>query len=180
MNRKTKLISATVAVFVTVSLVVLTNQSIPQEQEQIVQQNPKFAISSWDYPDAYGQGIDQLRVYENSTGSWVLVTDGDVDYDETVTFEWTVGVGIKINCYTYFNSTFIGAGSTNEGKLYQQHNVTVTNQYDTVVYSLQNFTYSNANTEGDPMWYYTYYVILNFALAYGAFYTVTIIYELFY
>jgi hypothetical protein len=117
-----------------------------------------------------------LTLYENSTGSWVKV-NGNYDYTETFVFELNESIGIKIKCWTYFNSTLTGAEDTNDGKNYQRHNITVT-LYGTV-FSQQNFTYSNANVEGDPMWYYTYEVVLNF-LTIAGYYTVTVEYGVYY
>ncbi len=138
----------------------------------------QFVLAEWDYPDEYGQGIYDFDVYENSTGSWVNV-GGLTEYDESGIFEWNASVGIKLKCWTYFNSTLTGAEDTNDGKNYQQHSVTVTSAGQTI-FSQQNFTYSNAYPEEDPMWVYAYDVVLNFLPVSGAIYTVTVTYEVFY
>lgn len=142
------------------------------------QPNATFVLAGWDYPDEYGQGIHALEIFENSTGSWVKV-DGTYYYDESVDLEWNASVGIKIKCWTYFNNTLVGASDTNDGKNYQRHNVTVTN-FGVTVFNQQNFTYSNAYPEGDPMWYYVYEVILDFLPVAGEIYTAVISYEIFY
>jgi len=141
--------------------------------------NPKFIIASWDYPDEYGQGIETFDVYENSTGSWVNV-GGPSDWDESGIFDWNASVAIKLKCWTWFNSTLTGVGSTNEGKLYQQHNVIVTQNNRTIVFSQQNFTYSNVYTDAAPMWLYVYEIVLNFLPVAGQIYTITIDYEVYY
>jgi len=137
-----------------------------------------FVLASWDFPDEYGQGIDTITVYENSTGSWVSV--GNYDYDEASVLDWEVGVAIKLKVWTWFNSTLTGAGSTNEGKNYQRHNVTVTDFSDTIVFSQQNFTVVFYDY-GEPssMWYYTGSVVLNFLPEAGEYYMVTVVYEIF-
>ena len=139
--------------------------------------NPRFVIASWDHPDEYGQGIDTITVYENSTGSWVSV--GNYDYDEASSLEWNESVGIKLKVWTWFNSTLVNVSTTNEGKLYQRHSVNVTN-LGTTVFSQQNFTYSNVYTDSAPMWYYVYDVVLNFLPLAGEIYTVTVNYDVFY
>jgi hypothetical protein len=136
-----------------------------------------FVIAEWDYPDEHGQGIYDFDVYENSTGSWQNV-GGPTEYDESGVFEWEAGVSIKLKAWSYFNSTLSEATTTNEGKLYQRHTVTVILLGNTV-FSQQNFTYSNVDTSEAPMWVYSYDVILNFIPAAGAIYTVTVTYEVF-
>ena len=138
----------------------------------------RFVLAEWDFPDEYGQGIDTITVYENSTGSWVSV--GNYDYDESSVLDWEAGVAIKLKVWTWFNSTLTGAGSTNEGKNYQRHNVTVTNAIDTIVFSQQNFTVVFYDY-GEPssMWYYDCEVVLNFLPDYGEIYTVSVVYEVF-
>ena len=137
----------------------------------------RFALSSWDFPDEYGQGIDTITVEGNSTGSWVSV--GNYEYDEASVLDWNASVAINLKCWTWFNSTLTGASSTNDGKNYQRHNVIVT-ALGVTVFSQQNFTYSNVYTEEAPMWYYVYEVVLNFLTVAGNIYVVTITYEVFY
>lgn len=130
--------------------------------------------------DDYGQGIDQLNLYENSTGSWLLLdAPFYIDY-QGETIEWPAGVGMKVLCKTFFNSTLTGAASTAEGKLYQRHNVTVTNRAGVEIFSQANFTYVSVSTSLDPIWYYHYEVVLNFLPAHLVSYLVTVTYEVFY
>lgn len=140
----------------------------------------RFILAEWDFPDEYGQGIYDFDVYENSTGSWVNV-GGDTEYDEAGYFNWSVNASIKLKCWSYFNSTLTGAANTNEGRNYLRHNVTVIlGGTSTVIFSQNNFTYSNAYTDEDPMWVYSYDVVLNFVPAGGANYRVVVSYEVFY
>ena len=138
----------------------------------------QFVLAEWDFPDEYGQGIDTITIYGNSTGSWVSV--GNYEYDESSSLDWYPNASIKLKTWTWFNSTLTGAGSTNEGKLYQRHSVTVTEAVNQIVFSQQNFTYSNVYTESEPMWYYVYEVVLNFVPVAGTVYTVVVTYEIFY
>lgn len=140
----------------------------------------KFVLASWDFPDEYGQGIDALTVYENSTGSWNIVGgfSPNVVYNEGAGFNWSVGLGIKIRVFCWLNSTHVGISSTAEGQNYLRHNVTVTTNNGTTVFSLQNFTYYNAGAVAE-MYEYHYDVILNFFPEAGEIYTATITYEIY-
>lgn len=143
------------------------------------QTNAQFIIASWSFPDEYGQGIYDFDVFENSTGSWQNV-GGPTEYDEENVFDWYTDSSIKIKAWSYFNSTLTGAATTNEGKLYQRHNVTVALVGGSTVFSQQNFTYLDVNTGEAPMWVYSYDVVLNFVPVGGAYYTVVVVYEIFY
>ena len=167
---KVKIASFAVIVILAVMLVT----SIPQAKAQ-------FVLASWTYPDQYGQGIESFELFENSTGSWSQI-GGSYLYDEANIFQWEGHYGsIKIRCYTWFNSTLAEVGSTNEGKLSQRHNVSVTQFNGSVVFSQQNFTYVSADDGIDPpLWLYGYDVILDFTLALDEYYTVTINYEVYY
>jgi hypothetical protein len=164
-------ITACVVLIIALSVIVASNnpvQTIPTKTEQ-----SKFIIASWDFPDEYGQGIYAMRVYENSTGSWVNV-GGWIEYYEEAVFEWNEGVGIKIQCDSMLNATLTGAGSSSEGKNYLRHNATVTDRRGSVVCSQQNFTYLD-----DIDYSYSYEVILDFLPVSFESYTVTILYEIF-
>lgn len=141
----------------------------------------KFILASWDFPDEYGQGIDALTVYENSTGSWLIVGgfSPNVVYNGGAEFNWSVGLGIKIRVFSWLNSTRVGVLSTDQGKNYLRHNVTVTRNNGSTVFSQQNFTYYNAGAVAE-MYEYQYDVILNFFPEVGEIYIATIAYEVFY
>ena len=145
-------------------------------------QKAQFVLASWDFPDEYGQGIEGIEIYENSTGFWVMY-DNPL-YDEETNFDWNESVGIKLRCYTWLNSTLVNVSTTNEGKLYQRHSVVVTTSDMFVagkhtVFSQQNFTWVNDDPIDPPMWYYGYEVVLNFLPVGGAIYTITITYEIY-
>ena len=174
-----KKVLALLILVLTISIVLVSRGSRVETIESIpsaTEDNPKFVLAEWDFPDEYGQGIDTITVYGNSTGSWVSV--GNYEYDEVSSLEWNESVGIKLKVWTWFNSTLTGVGSTNEGKLYQRHSVNVTN-LGTTVFSQQNFTYSNVYTDSAPMWYYVYEVVLNFLPVGGEIYSVVVTYEIF-
>ena len=148
--------------------------SIPQAKA-----NPRFIIASWAYPDEHGQGISQFNLNENSTGVWLTFGES-IEYGDSAEIEWNASVGIKLICYTWFNNTFMGADDLDDGENYQRHNVTVTLGNGTIVFSQQNFTKLSSFDLEDPMWQYTYFVVLNFLPDWGQIYTVTVTYEVFY
>ena len=149
----------------------------------------QFVLAEWDYPDEYGQGIDGLKFYENSTESWVAApyyTDiGSyyyLNYYETdFTLNWSAGVGMKLRIFSVLNTTLIGIddGNFTEGKNYQRHNITVTN-IGTIVFSQQNFTYFDYAWVSGDLIFYEYDVVLNLLPQNGQIYIVTVTYEVFY
>ena len=157
----------------------------------------RFVVSSWDYPDQYGQGIYGVGFYENSTGSWLAApyyTHYYPDYHEELgefyflapsqnsyILNWSAGVAMKLRVYSVLNTTLVGIseGDYAEGENYLQHNVTVTDA-GTIVFSQQNFTYyGNTYVSGDLI-PYQYDVILNFIPASGHIYTATVLYEIYF
>ena len=159
--------------FMSLLLVATPTANAPQPR------NPRFVIAGWDYPDEYGQGVEGIELYENSTGSWLLYET--YFYSDDTNIDWNISVEIKLRVYTWFNSTLTGAGSSNEGKLYQQHNVVVTDAASTTIFSKQNFTFVASDTGIDPpMWFYTYDVELDFTPEAIETYTVSVEYEVYY
>lgn len=151
---------------------------IPQAEAR-----PKFILSGWSYPDSYGQGIESIQIYENSSGSFSEITESPVQYDSSqseATLEWTAGVAIRLDVWTMLNCTLVGAASRTEGRNYNRHYVIVTDSSDNTVFSQQNFTYYYSNEDNYPLYTYVYRVTLDFLPETGEVYTVTIMYEIFY
>ena len=149
-------------------------------------QGAQFIISTWEFGDGYGQGVDGFRFYENSTGSWVAAPYYNdigvfyyLHYYDPYTLNWSAGVSMKLRVYTIFNSTLAGAIDEADGQNYQRHNVTVRNNNGVMVFSQQNLTYYGVEAIG-PMWTYKYDVVLNFLPVAGVIYTVVVSYEIFY
>lgn len=141
--------------------------------------NPTFFIAGGEL-DEYGQGIAEIRVYENTTGSWVeLSAPFHTDYSGSL-LEWNASQFIKLGVYCWLNATKTGSASTAEGQNYIRHNVTVTNGAGVEVWSQENLTYVSVSTALDPIWYYGYSVVLNFEPAYWQSYTVSVTYEVYY
>ena len=137
----------------------------------------QFHIASWSYPDEFGQGTDIWYASSNATGSWVDIESNKHDEEEGPV-PWNVSQVIRIGIWTTLNYTLLGLDGVNGsdiilGQNYIRHNVTVTDQWGAVVFSQQNFTCDyNASYAG--VYWYRYFVILNFLPLEGEFYTVTI------
>lgn len=138
----------------------------------------QFVFAGWDWPDANYQGIKNVKIYENSSGSWVQVGDY-YEHTNSNIIEWPAGVGIKLIVFSYMNQTLTGVADVAEGALFLRHNVTVTNRQGTSIFSQANFTYITGADYGDYL-VYQHYVILNFLPAAGQAYTITITYEVYY
>lgn len=139
----------------------------------------QFVLAGYEYPDDFGQGIERVIIYENSTGSWVFVQNYDYD-DSQLTLEWAAGPAIKLRVYSWANGTLVGAGSANEAKNYFKHNVSVVDVHSAVMFEKQNFTYYDHFEEASPMWLYFYDVVIDFIPISGQTYYVTIFYEVYY
>ena len=176
MNKRRIAVCVGIIMMLTLSVLVVSNHP-PESTVKELEQPAKFVLAEWDFPDEYGQGIEGIEIYENSTSSWVMY-DNPL-YDEETNFDWNASVAIKLRVFTWFNSTLTGAGSSNEGKLYQRHSVTVTS-LGTTVFSKQNFTFVASDTGIDPpMWFYSYDVVLDFLPVAGEIYTVVVTYEIY-
>lgn len=139
----------------------------------------QFTVASWDWPaDEYYQGIKNIKLYENSTGSWVQVGDY-YEYTNSNVVEWPAYVGIKLEVFTSVNQTLTGAADADEGALYVQHNVTVLNRAGETIFSQTNLTYVVGADYGD-YFMLKHSVILNFLPQPLVSYIVTITCEVYY
>ena len=178
MRLRTKLVAWGVVMAL---LLMIGVSTIPQQPgtSELEKGTFHFVISSWDFPDNYGQGIEGFELFENSTGFWVQV-GGYEGYEETLVYDWYANSSIKLRCWTWFNSTLTGASDTNDGKNFQQHRVNVSSLGESV-FSQQNFTwFYDDDTLDPPLWFYGYEVVLNFLPLEGQIYTVTVTYEVWY
>ena len=156
-------VCVSIIMMLTLSVLVVSNhptKSIVKELEQPA----KFVLSSWAYPDEYGQGIYGFSFWENSTGSWVAApwyTHYYPDYHEEegefyflwyyvqdYRLNWSEGVAMKIRVFSVLNLTLTGAIDEADGQNYQRHSVIVTSA-GTTVFSQQNFTYFDVTPSGD-------------------------------
>jgi len=181
-----KILSCVVILALVIMMAVSTIPTTPNRQ---LERPAKFVLSSWDYPDEYGQGIDGIRFYENSTGDWVAAPyylDIGVFYyfvpdTSAYTLNWSIGVGIKLRVFSVLNTTFVGIdeGNITQGKNYQRHSVAVAPINGTTIFSQQNFTYYDNEWVVGDLITYEYDVILDFLPVAGEIYTVTVTYEVY-
>ena len=177
-NLDKKKVLASLILILTITMIIVYCESNLQAIP-ITKNETQFTISSWAFPDEYGQGIEGFEVFENSTGAWVPV-GGYEGYQEKLVYDWESNGSIKLRCWTWLNSTFMDVATTNEGKALQRHSVIVTNSVGTI-FSQQNFTwFYDDDTIDPPLWFYGYEVVLNFLPLEGQVYTATVTYQLFY
>ena len=79
--------------------------------------------------------------------------------------------------YTLLGITDDDAGLIS-GRNHIKHNVTVTDQFGSTVYSKQNFTF-DYNASYDGFFWYRHYQILDFSPLEGEYYTVTLLCEIY-
>ena len=142
----------------------------------------RFVLASWSYPDEYGQGVEKVSVEINTTGSWLPAQpDSTKYYYESGVWNWTQGSSIKLTIWTWFNSTLVGLTDWEDGVDYQRHTITVTNDFNEVVFSQENITFDGCFPAIDPpMWYYYYSVIIDILPIGGVTYRPVVSYEIFY
>jgi len=151
-----------------------------------------FIISEWEDVDQYGQGVDIIWFYENSTGSWVAApwyyVGGALDglpyyalhnYDPYI-LNWSAGVSMKIRIQTLINQTLTGASTVNEGKKYLRHNISVYSlNMGVEVFSQENFTYYDGGLYDSMIWY-KHEVVLEFLPQGASNYRIDIDFEIYY
>ena len=178
MNKKEILASVIMLLIFGMCLVAIPTQPATETEEI---GTSKFIISGWDFADDYGQGIDYVKIYENSTVFWLPIDSiyHQYDYYDNNVFEWNQSVGVLLGVHSYLNKSLTGASSVEEGKNLIRHYIAVALTNGTVIWSQQNITYFSGVPFG---WAYSYVyeVILGAEFLAGNVYTVTITYEVFY
>jgi hypothetical protein len=143
----------------------------------------QFVLASWVYPDEYGQGLYQIEVDENSTGTWMEYGEGGFyEAGDSLLFDWNASVGIRLVVYSRLNSTLTGISDKDEWGPYQRLNVTVVqnNGTGTIVFSQQNITTFYSSSAFGEIYRYGFMFVLEFLPDWGEIYTVTVTYEVFY
>ena len=176
MSKKKKAF-ATVMVIMTALVLVA---SIPSET------TAQFVISAGSYPDGYGQGIEVLYVYENSTGSWVALFDPAFlifptnNSDTIIEVDYSTNTSIKLILGVNINHTLNGLTTHQEALNIMRLNLTATNQ-GTTVFSKENVTWAGGTVWNDTVttWTFSYEVVLNFFIQTGQIYAVIITYEVY-
>jgi len=179
MNLKKKL---SVWAVVMVLLLGLGFAFIPPAKVPTPPAKAQFVLSSWDFPDEYGQGIYSIYPDENSSGYWVHIesSPGFIYSDsENNSFTIDAGLSIRFDVRVMVNYTFLGVSAADALNLIRL-NLTVT-VLNNITFSIQNMTYDYLGGDyGDGVWWYSFVDILNFLTDYGTIYTVTVTYEIFY
>jgi len=143
----------------------------------------QFVLTSWNYPDEYGQGIYNIRPQENSSGAWLnFVVPPWVYSDNASVFDINNSISIKLLVAITVNYTLLDLIDPDDftlGRNFVRLNVTVTNSSSTV-FSQNNLTYVEGAKIETGIWYYSYEVVLNFVTAYAQIYRATVTCEVFY
>lgn len=184
MNNRIKILAIAVLLCLPLGLLFLPHGI---EQKEIVPEPAKFIISSWEYPDEYGQGIEVVWPYENSTGSWVPLHDPAFVfwYEETL-FEVnaTGNNALKIGVSANINHTLFDFGPDKadnaSARAIMRVGIEVSNSSD-IVFSLSNMTWDGSVFDDTATtWAISYADVINVLLVAGQIYTATITYEVFY
>ena len=138
----------------------------------------RFTIASWSFPDSYGQGIYEMLIDTNASGSWVT------RYylwstNTTGPLGWNASEGMRICVSTLVNKSLTGVTTIDQAKLIVRHSVTVLDWTGALVYFKQNFTYTGYNTYFSGRYNMAYVQVLNFLPALGELYTVTVTYQIY-
>ena len=176
-HRIVGVISLTILIMMSVFPVQIINPTQPN--------TAKFVLAGWDYPDEYGQGIEEIRVYQNLSGWQSLTPFGYLsDFDGNDVFNInTTATGVMILVKCWLNNTLVKADDFDDGKNYIQHSVTFTRVgalNKTPIFSQQNFTYSAGTDAQDPMFYYHYEVEIPFSPIGGETYLADVDCEIYY
>ena len=186
MKLRTKLVAwgVVMALLLMIGVSTIPQQPVTSELEK---GTSHFVISSWAYPDEYGQGIRNVAIEQYTNETWVPVNIPSPPrgyyYDPNV-YEITNGEGsngslwIVVQCY--LNSTVCGINDINDGPALIRHTLTVTNTSDSIVFYQENFTLTYQTDYDDPLYFYQYEVFTDFVPVAGEVYTATIIYEVWY
>lgn len=137
-----------------------------------------FISASWTYPDAYGQGVDEIRLYQLLGGSWDALTPfGYLSTNAVDRFEINETGNMQVNLKSWFNNTHIGAIDFNDGKNYLRFIGSLYTDTGALI-TQQNGTYYGGTDASDPMFYYFYNVTFPFTPTSPSSYTAYIDYQI--
>lgn len=142
-------------------------------------QGAQFVVSSWSYPDSYGQGIYNVSFYENSTGSWVLIDTLVSANSTTIEYNYTADTAIRVVPVFTLNHTYFGftAGEIEQAGTVSRNSIEVS-LTGTSVYS-EGFTFGSWGNQSASVWWISYYTVVNVIIASGATYVVVIEFEVY-
>ena len=175
---KRKILLAVSLVLLSTSVLLITSYSQPVVEPS---DNGMFVLSSgsWSYPDDYGQGIFEMRLYENSTGDWI---EEVILYpNSTLLVDWNYNSSVKLEVRLWLNSTLVGPDDLVDGRDFIWVNVTVTERSTEVCNQSLSYLDSSdgSGAEPDQMWYYKYGDVLEFTPSMGLIYVVDVVYWLY-
>jgi len=179
MKQRNKLIAVVCAILSLGMATVLVTTNQPTTDTHI-EKPVKFILSSWEYPDEYGQGIESIYAYENASGAYVEYPDSPYYSSDNIQLEKNLTGYVWLQIYCWFNRSLAGIpNSLPQGLILIRHTATVTQSNGTVVFSQINFTKTASNQAFDPLWWIRYDVVLAFIPIAGETYTATITYEVY-
>ena len=177
---KRKLTMALLGLFLCSMLLLVPIQPITQTQEET--ETSTFVISSWAYPDEYGQGITVVYVHENSSGVWLPFTSPAFIYptdSEIVVVNATENKALRVGPTFTLNHSLHSLANITAGINIIRSNVSVY-QLGVLIFSLDNATMVAGGVQTPTTYWYYAYIILNFLIVTNEIYTVSITYEVFY
>ena len=161
------------ALFIGFLLLMTLLISIPPARAQ-------FILAEWDFDDGYGQGIHNVTIQENSTGSWVDLHT--YEYGNTSLFEanYTADTAIKIIPYVTLNHTRQDLSDNTTAYAIMRLDIVVGIAGNSSYFSQQNLTWSSDVSDATAStWAFSCYVVLPFLISAGAIYTITLTYEIY-
>lgn len=149
----------------------------------IPQTKAHFVIASWDSDDGYGQGINAVYVYENSTGSWLPILDPAyiLPSEEGIISVNATGNNTALKMVpTYtLNHTLLNVASIDDGKAIIRGDIEVS-CIGSSVYSQQNLTMTSGGNQTATTWWYSSSVIIPVILVAGSVYVVELSYYIYF
>lgn len=117
----------------------------------------RFVIASWDYPDEYGQGIEEI--YYQIRWSNDTVREYGYTYPTNVShsFEVPENGTVYLRFTAWVNGTLVGISDPQETQNFIRYDINVT-RLGVNVLTQQNFSYDGASGAAAPM-YKIYYLI---------------------
>ena len=171
-----------IVLFATITLVGLPRQT----------QATQFILSSWAFPDEYGQGVYGVTPYQNSSGSFVTIPNPDTGigfaYSENATtynLNFTDNTALRFDVRVRLNYTQLDLGLSHPadnatGRNHLRVNLEMFIASERV-FLLQNMTYDSLwGLSETGIWWYSYVDIVNVILIAGQIYTVVITLQIFF
>jgi len=146
----------------------------------------QVVLSGSGYPDGYGQGIEVIYLYENSTGSWVAILDPaflifPADNDKTnIEMNYSANTAIKLLVGCNINHTLLSLSTHQEALDIMRTNLTMT-YLGVNVFSKNNLTWDGGTVWNDTAstWQFFYEIVINVLIEVGFIYEILITYEIY-